>query len=127
MATGLQRLRWLAVGFVAGALFVLMVVPPVPTPAVQTPLLGLDKWLHLIDYAVLAFVLAGALRASSLSIRAWGSASAYGVVLEMLQWGIPYRAFSLGDIAANVLGAGIGVGLWYGLVMLRRHARGSPR
>jgi len=112
-------LRWLAVGFVAGALFVLMVIPTetAPTPAIQPPFVALDKWLHLIDYAVLAFILIGALRASSkpVLVRAWGGASAYGIALELLQSGIPYRAFSFGDIAANVLGAGIGVGLWYGL------------
>ncbi len=116
-------LRWLAVGFVAGALFVLMVIPTetAPTPAIQPPLMGFDKWLHLIDYAVLAFVLAGALRASSQSVigRAWGGTSAYGLALELLQSGIPYRAFSLGDIAANLLGAGLGVGLWYVAVSLQ--------
>jgi VanZ family protein len=69
------------------------------------------------------FVLAGALRASSkpVIIRAWSGASAYGVALELLQWGIPYRAFSLGDIAANLLGAGFGVGLWYGSLVLWRY------
>jgi VanZ family protein len=119
-------LRWLAVGFVAGALFVLMVIPTetAPTPAIQTPLVSLDEWLHLIDYAVLAFALAGALRASSPSVQAWAGASAYGIALELLQWGIPYRAFSLGDIAANLLGAGLGVGLWYGL--LARNHPDSP-
>lgn len=121
----MQRVRWGAVGFVAGALFVLMVIPPstAPTPPVRTPLVGLDKWLHLIDYAVLAFVLGSALRAASFRLlaQAWGGASAYGVALELLQWGILYRAFSLGDIAANIVGAAIGVSLWYGSVILRRH------
>jgi VanZ family protein len=100
-----------------------MVIPTgtAPTPAIQPPLVALDKWLHLIDYAVLAFVLAGALRGSSQSAigRAWGGTSAYGVALELLQSGIPYRAFSLGDVAANLLGAGLDVDLWYLAVSLR--------
>lgn len=115
----MQRVRWLAVGVVAVALFFLMVIPPstAPTPEVQTPLVGLDKWLHLADFAVLAFTLGSALQARPL-VHAWGSASLYGVALELLQWGIPYRAFSVGDIAADVVGAGIGVGLWCGLMVL---------
>lgn len=125
----MQRFRWLAVGFVAGVLFMLMVIPTetAPTPAVQTPVVGLDKWLHLVDYAVLVFILASALEASSQSVtaRAWAWTSAYGVALELLQWGIPYRAVSLGDITANLFGAGVGVGLWYVTVYFPGARRGE--
>lgn len=122
----MAQIRWLAAGFVAGVILVVMVIPQssVSTPAVHTPVVGLDKWLHLIAYATLAFVLGSALQGRP-GLRAWIGATAYGVALELLQLAIPYRAFSLGDVAANVIGAAVGVCLWYGSVVLRRHVRAS--
>lgn len=106
-------LRWLAVGFVAGVLFVLMIIPPVNTltPAWQSPLLSLDTWLHLGDFTLFGLVLANSRPTKSIALT-WGLASAYGIGLEFLQLAIPYRAFSLVDIGADLAGAAFGVGLW---------------
>ncbi|AFK18208.1 antibiotic resistance protein VanZ [Haloferax mediterranei ATCC 33500] len=86
-------------------------------------LVGLDKWLHAVGYAGLGFALAFAVRA--IRLREVGGAIAvaglYGLCIEFVQAGLPYRTFSVMDMGANVLGAMLGGVLWY--VVVHREGR----
>lgn len=78
-----------------------------------------DKLAHFGMYAIYAFIMLrcalfaarGALRAITLTIT-W--AFAYGFLMECLQGLIPWvqRDFSVLDLTANVLGAGVGAWAW---------------
>jgi VanZ family protein len=102
-----------------------MLMPPnvAAPPTVQTPLVGLDKWFHMIGYTALAFALSSALEPVNRQrlLQTWSSTSVYGAVLELLQRGLPYRVFSLGDIAANAIGAAMGICTWHAVVVFRRY------
>ncbi|WP_135829221.1 VanZ family protein [Halorussus halobius] len=134
-------LRWLAVVAVAGVLFYGSVLDSPGSglsPVGPFGLFGLDKWLHALGYAALAGALAGALatrgrlrgrrvRVVALAILL---AVGYGVGIEFVQATIPERAFSLGDMAADLAGAGVGAAAWrvlVGLVTLAERTAGSER
>ncbi len=64
------------------------------------------RFFHIIGYWLLTLLVAW-LRPSRCRDRAWfaaGIAFAYGAILELLQLFVPGRAFSLGDILANLCG-----------------------
>ncbi|QIB73162.1 VanZ family protein [Halogeometricum borinquense] len=69
--------------------------------------LGLDKVVHFGAYAVTAFLAGVALRARD--VRGLALAVVVAVVLgggvELMQAALPTRTFSLGDAAANIIGA----------------------
>ncbi|MFB6084200.1 MAG: VanZ family protein [Halorientalis sp.] len=112
--------RWLGVATVAGFVLVTSVlVAPPPEPVVPAPpdLLPLDKWRHLLAYAALAYALAYALAdanrpRSHLAVGVFSVAVLYGVGIELWQWTIPNRFFSVEDAYANAIGAALVVG-WY--------------
>ncbi|WP_224448816.1 VanZ family protein [Haloprofundus salilacus] len=110
-------LRWAAVLFVAGGVFVASVVTP-PGDGVPTlgpfGLVGADKWLHAAAYAAVAGTLAHALTPSTERAAAGGflGGAVYGLCIELVQWFIPARQFDLLDAAANGVGAALGAGLW---------------
>lgn len=118
-------LRWLAVAAVAGTIFVGSVLDP-PSSGVPSlgPLgaFGLDKWLHAVAYAGLAGTLAVALAPGRAPAAATALAVAlavgYGVGMEVVQAPLAERSFSVGDVVANVLGAGLGALGWRLLVGL---------
>ena len=121
--------RWLAVAAVAGVLFYGSVLD---SPGAGLPslgpfgLFGLDKWLHALGYAALAGALAVALAAHdrfrTRLVRIVALAVlltvGYGVGIEIVQATIPERSFSVGDIVADVVGAGVGAVGWRALVGL---------
>lgn len=89
------------------------------------PLSQIPRWLgsfddfvlHAVNYFVLALLSVNAFcRAQSPALsrhpRKWAFAWAFilGVVLEVLQAGVPGRATSVADMAANAFGAGVGIG-----------------
>ncbi|KAB1192446.1 antibiotic resistance protein VanZ [Haloferax sp. MBLA0076] len=106
---------------VLGYALVVLVASVVPTPpGGLTPsgplgLVGLDKWVHGVGYAVLGFGLALASRAQRGTEigHVIVVASAYGAGIELVQATLPYRSFSIADAGANVLGAVLGGLLWY--------------
>ena len=68
-----------------------------------------DKWQHLAGYALLA-----GWWTMVLPKQRWAVllvAAAYGVLIECLQGLTSYRSFDVLDMAANALGASLGVGL----------------
>ncbi len=78
---------------------------------------GLQNFLHLPMFGLFALLLMDFLRGFRLSpgIK-YGLFAAFGlgmcVLLEVLQVFVPGRFFSLGDILVNVLGLGMGLGLY---------------
>lgn len=70
-----------------------------------------DSFLHFISFGLLAGLLCSAFFFSTrhrLSIPFIGSISmAYGLFIEILQYFLPYRSFSIYDLAADALGIAI--------------------
>ena len=94
------------------------VVSPPPGGPGAAPVfgLGVDKWLHALGYATLAFLLAAAWPA-----RSWRAlvlvvlaAVALGGGLELLQSVVPARTPDPADAAANAAGALAGAAGWWG-------------
>jgi VanZ family protein len=125
-AIGSSRRRWRAVaGLVAVAIVVASLLPPEllvgpgpPTdPRGPFGLVGADKWLHAIGYAVLAGTLVPGVAddpdrpAVGGYLLAVGLATALGLGVELLQWPHPGRTASLADGAANLVGAATGAGV----------------
>lgn len=83
------------------------------SPGIQLPETGIstDKVGHLAAYGLLNWLVLRALkRTGMLSSKAiWAAiilVSAYGVLLEFVQWAFfPYRFFELWDMIANITGA----------------------
>lgn len=77
------------------------------TPTGPLGLVGVDKWLHVGGYAVLASVVGYALwvRAARPLVLAVVIVSVYGAGLEGVQSLLPLRSFDLLDMLANALGA----------------------
>jgi VanZ family protein len=73
-----------------------------------------DKWVHAGFFAVLLFAwrfyFGGAPRFTWLLLLL---AFFYGLLVEVVQhWFIANRSFDLGDVAADVIGAGVGLYFW---------------
>lgn len=130
----------------AGVVLVASVVEPGGGPPAP-PVLGLpaDKLLHGLAYATLAATIAvglatprrsdtvatsrsgdavaGSLRHRSVRrvvLLAVVTATAYGLVIEGVQYPLPYRSFELLDAAANAVGAVLGAAGWLAGVLVRR-------
>jgi hypothetical protein len=121
--------RWLAAaGLVTfGLLFASLVSPTLvfgssPNDGVTTlgplGLVGADKWLHGVGYAVLAGTLVPAASRADrdrsglrLVLFAVAVAAGVGLGVELLQWPHPGRTASLADATANLVGAVLGAGV----------------
>jgi len=102
---------------------VVSLLPPRGTPGVEIADLGevLATVGHAVAYAVLAASAVLAQR-DPRTLLTWTVVVAYGALLEIAQGALGLRSFQLTDIAANALGALVGVlvaGAW------RRRARVS--
>jgi VanZ family protein len=82
-------------------------VVPVSTP--QTGFSGSDKLVHAVIYGITSIFVYR--RCSRLTIPArafylsFALSAVYGAAMELIQYFLPYRSFSLGDITANTVGA----------------------
>ena len=63
-----------------------------------------DKVLHGVAFVVLAYLLAGALPAHSFWKIVFPSLLAYGFFIELVQWQLSHRDFSLLDFLADAVG-----------------------
>ena len=63
-----------------------------------------DKVNHIAAFLVLAWLAEGAYPGRSAAIPRWGLLVLYGLVIEVVQHYLPYRHFSLLDLAADVAG-----------------------
>jgi VanZ family protein len=121
-----RRVRAVPAVCYAVVVLVASVVDPPAGGSVSTGPLGLvgfDKWLHGLGYAVFAALLAYALWATTtrrLAV-AVAAATAYGAGIEVVQSFLPFRSFDPLDALANTLGALlIGIVLW---ILSRRAER----
>lgn len=94
----------------AAAIAVGALIPIPPTKAPGLP--WLDKLLHVCEYALFAWCLVRAARASGIPrsrtlALAFLLSTGYGMLLEALQAWLPYRAAEWGDLLANSVGTGL--------------------
>lgn len=82
---------------------------------VSIPAGGLDKILHIAEYAVLGFILARAVAGPSKNITAaklifitFGISTLYGLSDEFHQYFIPCRVASVSDLLADAAGGFLG-------------------
>ena len=112
---------WLRYVFVVVAvILVASLLRPDPTAApTMGPLgiVGADKWTHALAYAGLAVLYASVTpgRDSSRVGLAVALAVGFGVVIELLQWPIPYRTASAVDVLADAVGTGVLALAWRSL------------
>lgn len=105
-------LRWAGVAVLAVVIFYasVLTVPPAD-PVVDPPdLVPLDKWRHFVAYAAFGGGLAYATAdwdwpTRRLAMFVLGVTIVYGVGIEIWQWFVPVRYFSVADAYANALGA----------------------
>lgn len=74
-------------------------------------------WLHLLAYGTLAMTIAYAIqhsrrRTAHLLILVFVATVLYGTGIELVQYTLPARTFSLADILTNAVGATIAVFAW---------------
>lgn len=116
-----KSFRWLAVLAVAGGIIAASVTRSAAVGRVTGPLgiLGLDKYLHALAYAVLASVLAYALAEwdpRPAAVTVFLVAVAFGLFVELVQLPLSYRQFSGFDLVANAAGASVVAISWSPLV-----------
>lgn len=109
---GASRTRWAAVLGVALAILAVSVVPipgAVPDEGGGIPTSAV---FHFLGYAALSALIGVALLVRQPPVRGSGTgllgASAYGVLIECLQYPIAYRSFSYVDMLVNAAGATLG-------------------
>lgn len=104
-----QSFRWFVVVGVTIAIVILSLVPP---PADIQSAGQSDKILHFFAY----FGLAGTITYATTELRSqlrvrslviFFGAIGVGLGVELLQGMLPYRFFTLGDLLANTVGAGL--------------------
>lgn len=104
--------RWLAVAAVALSILAVSVIripESVPESGGGIPTSAL---FHFFGYGALAITLAVAIATRRLGVatgRAFLGASGYGVLMELFQFGLPYRSFSYPDMLTNAAGAATGL------------------
>ena len=108
-------IRWLLVAVVVATIVVFSLLPP--PPETQTSLPYLDKLVHAVAYLGLAGALAYATveyqpRHRLRTALVWGLAVGVGLAVELLQSVVAYRFFTLGDLVANAVGAGL-ILIWF--------------
>ena len=88
--------------------FTLTPVPPKPIGLNQ-----IDKFYHFVSFAVLGFTFLMAYSGLAVKTVIYTSIS-IGVGIEVLQYFIPNRGFSIADMLADALGviAGVWIGKW---------------
>ncbi|MEW5766681.1 MAG: VanZ family protein [bacterium] len=109
---------WLPVCLWAGFIFYLSSLSETPVPPLlETP--GLDKAAHLIEYTILALLLARALKNSESKwlsnqwvVLTMVGTILYGVTDEIHQYFVPLRQTDLYDLLFDSLGALIGQRGW---------------
>ena len=109
---------WLPVYLYAGIIFI---YSSQSSPALVPKILYGDKLLHLIEYAILAYLIARAAKNSpSLKLRAHfrilaiGLAFLYGLSDELHQYFVPGREAEILDVLTNGVGAYLGQILFRG-------------
>jgi len=96
---------WLLPGWVlVVAVIAASVFPGIPVPNIS----GADKLAHAASYCLLMVWFAGLYAPRHHGIVAL-SLLALGLVLEVVQWSLPYRFFEPADLLANATGVIVGL------------------
>jgi VanZ family protein len=90
--------------------FLLILIASVmPVSGIDTGLLEEDKIAHFVMYGLTAILLFRYFVQKTTFKKAFymsvAIAAFYGVAMEVVQYFLPYRSFSAGDMAANTTGA----------------------
>jgi VanZ family protein len=85
-----------------------------------------DKANHVLAFCVMAALADAGYPGRDRELPRWALLLGYGLVIELVQWPLPYRDFSWLDLVANVVGVLLYIGLreWVGWRV--RHPR-APR
>ena len=101
--------------FIYSLFIIIISVLPVNSPK-ELENLDADKIVHLLIYSVFVLLYAVSFfRRSHLYIKSFVYGFCLGLFIEILQYFIPYRSFDVLDIAANSLGAVVGLFIVYRL------------
>jgi len=75
---------------------------------------GLDKIFHCLAFAWIIFLAFGTMQHFDFKsiLRVVGAVLIFGIIIEFLQYPIPYRTFNPLDIFANICGILSGLSLW---------------
>ena len=90
-------------------IIVLSVIPVEPPPQLVFPLF--DKVLHCLAYTILSFVVVNVSYRKSINrprFFSFSYAFTLGLLIEIVQFFLPFRQFEAGDIACNFLGSIVG-------------------
>lgn len=118
-----------ALSLLAGAVVPSSYLSPLTSFSPPVGPFGTPLWLHFLGYATLGGVLMGVsrhLRPDRGFALPFAVGAGYGVLVEALHALVPYRTFSILDVAANVLGAGVGVLVVWALVYVAACHRANP-
>ena len=87
----------------------IFVVSTIPITTTVTHF-GIDKIIHFFMYGALAVLTLYAFRESAYCyVKSFIYTLCWGVLIEFVQYSIPYRSFELKDILVNVLGSSAGL------------------
>ncbi len=109
-----RRLAWAAFGIGLAILLVSSLAPADVLP--ETGLV--DKWEHLLAYALLMTTLGIAAPAQRSHVIGVAALFVLGIAIEVLQGFVPGRQPSALDVVANTIG--LLIGLWLAVVVKRR-------
>lgn len=82
---------------------------PLAQPRAELPFL--DKFVHGLMYCLLAFLVVNTLslsRKATMFFTSFFYAFGLGLLLEIIQFFLPYRSFEITDILVNALGSMVG-------------------
>ena len=83
-----------------------------------------DKLSHLLAFYALTLLTDFSFADSKLGLTKVAALFAYGTLIELIQHQLPYREFSLADLAANGMGI---LAYWLSIPLLRRLPRIKAR
>ena len=127
-AVGQKSVVWarrLLVLSLVGVLFAAVVPYGSKTNSVVVFSVGLDKILHFAGFGLMTFFAIGAGR----GLPGWKRflllvlVPVLGVVIEAIQYFLPYRAYNPVDILANMCGVISGMAVWGLIIYSRRGAK----
>lgn len=106
------RLAWRFAGWAGVAFVVVLSMAPVPPETVAAA--GGDKLLHALGYGLLAAWFAQLHPDLPGRARVFGALVLLGAGVELAQGLVPWRDMELADLAADAIGAGLGLLLTLG-------------